>query len=132
MAKRYGVDVAICPAHRPQRKAVVEAAIKFIGGRWWRTANAGSMLQAQQSLDTFTSRVSDARRRRGSTVSELGRSEPLRALPALAFPAEIVAERIASRSALVMFESNHYSVPPGYAGQPLRIRQGSASRVCGS
>jgi hypothetical protein len=54
MAKHYGVDVAICPAHRPQRKGVVEAAIKFIGGRWWRTAKAASMLQAQQSLDAFT------------------------------------------------------------------------------
>ena len=54
IAKHYGVDVAICPAHRPQRKGVVEAAIKFIGGRWWRTAKAGSMREAQQSLDTFT------------------------------------------------------------------------------
>ena len=41
LAKYYGVDVAICPPHRPQRKGVVEAAIKFIGGRWWRTARAG-------------------------------------------------------------------------------------------
>ncbi len=122
MAKHYGVDVAICPAHRPQRKGVVEAAIKFIGGRWWRTAKAGSMLQAQQSLDAFTTRVSDARRRRESTVGELGRCEPLRVLPALAFPAEIVLERVCSRSALVMFEGNHYSVPPGYAGQPLTVR----------
>ena len=40
LAKHYGVDVAICPPHRPQRKGVVEAAIKFIGGRWWRTAKA--------------------------------------------------------------------------------------------
>jgi transposase len=122
MAKHYGVDVAICPAHRPQRKGVVEAAIKFIGGRWWRTAKAGSMLQAQQSLDTFTAVVSDARRRGASTVGELGQAEPLRPLPTLAFPAEIVVERGASRSALIAFEANHYSVPPGYAGQQLQLR----------
>jgi transposase len=122
LAKHYGVDVAICPAHRPQRKGVVEAAIKFIGGRWWRTAKAGSMLEAQRSLDTFSTRVSDARARRGSTVGELGAAEPLRMLPALAFPAEIVVERVASRSALVSFETNKYSVPPGYAGQTLAVR----------
>jgi transposase len=122
MAKHYGIDVAICPAHRPQRKGVVEAAIKFIGGRWWRTAQAGSMREAQQSLDKFTLGVSDRRGRRGSTVGELGSSEPLRALPALAFPAEIVVERVCSRSALVTFETNHYSVPPGYASQPLTVR----------
>jgi hypothetical protein len=122
MAKHYGVDVAVCPAHRPQRKGVVEAAIKFIGGRWWRTANAATMREAQQSLDTFTLNISDRRGRRGSTVGEVGAAEPLRALPALAFPAEIVVDRVCSRSALVLFETNKYSVPPGYAGQPLVLR----------
>lgn len=122
LAKYYGVDVAICPAHRPQRKGVVEAAIKFIGGRWWRTAKAATMREAQQSLDAFTVRVSDARRRGPSTVGELGQAEPLRALPALGFPADIVVERVASRSALIAFEANHYSVPPGYAGQQLQVR----------
>jgi hypothetical protein len=122
LAKHYGVDVAICPAHRPQRKGVVEAAIKFIGGRWWRTAKAASMLEARQSLDAFTVKVSDRRGRRGSTVGELGAAEPLRPLPALAFPAEIIVDRVASRSALILFETNHYSVPPGYASQPLTVR----------
>jgi hypothetical protein len=122
LAKHYGVDVAICPAHRPQRKGVVEAAVKFIGGRWWRTARVASMFEAQQSLDTFTVGVSDRRGRRGSTVGELGAAEPLRGLPVLAFAAEIVVERVASRSALVVFETNRYSVPPGYARQTLRIR----------
>jgi len=32
---------------------------------------------------------------------------------------EIVVDRVASRSALVLFETNRYSVPPGYAGQRL-------------
>jgi transposase len=122
MAKHYGVDVAVCPPHRPQRKGVVEAAIKFIGGRWWRTARVASMLEAQQSLDAFTVSVSDRRGRQGSTVGELGNSEPLRPLPVLAFPAEIMVERVASRSALVTFETNQYSVPPGYASQPLTVR----------
>jgi hypothetical protein len=122
LAKHYGVDIAICPAHRPQRKGVVEAAIKFIAGRWWRTVRVASMLEAQQSLDTFSTCVSDARGRRGSTVGELGAGEPLQALPALAFPAEIMVERVASRSALVLFETNRYSVPPGYASQTLTVR----------
>jgi len=122
MAKHYGADVAICPAHRPQRKGLFEAAIKFIGGRWWRTAEATSMLQAQQSLDAFAARVSDARRRGPGTVGELGASEPLGSLPTMAFPAEISVERVASRSALVAFEANLYSVPPGYAGQQLVLR----------
>jgi transposase len=122
MAKHYGVDVAVCPPHRPQRKGVVEAAIKYIGGRWWRTVKAASMFEAQQSIDRFCVEVSDRRGRHGSTVGELGASEPLRGLPALAFPAEITVDRVASRSAMVAFETNHYSVPPGYAGQRLTVR----------
>ena len=122
LAKHYGVDVAICPPHRPQRKGVVEAAIKFIGGRWWRTAKVASMRDAQLSLDTFTLTVSDTRGRRGSTVGELGAAEPMQPLPVSAFPAEITADRVCSRSALVLFETNKYSVPPGYAGQPLTVR----------
>ena len=67
IAKHYGVEVAVCPPHRPQRKGVVEAAIKFIGGRWWRTAQVGSMREAQQSLDAWTVEVADdaAGRRHG-------------------------------------------------------------------
>jgi hypothetical protein len=52
----------------------------------------------------------------------LGAAEPLRALPALAFPAEIVVERVASRSALIAFETNRYSVPPTYAGKQVVVR----------
>jgi transposase len=124
LAKHYGADVAICPAHRPQRKGVVEAAIGFIGARWWRTARVSSPAAAQQSLDAWSVRVSDARRRGDSTVGELGAAEPLRALPALAFPAEIVVERTASRSALVAFEANHYSVAPAHAGRRVLVRAG--------
>jgi hypothetical protein len=80
------------------------------------------MFEAQQSLDTFTVNISDRRGRRGSTVGELGSSEPLRRLPVLAFPAEIVVDRVCSRSALVAFETNQYSVPPGDAGQLLTVR----------
>ena len=122
LAKHYGSGVAICPAHRPQRKGVVEAAIRFIGGRWWRTAKATTMLEAQRSLDTFAATTSDGRRRQGSTVGELGAAEPLRALPALGFPAEIIVQRTVSRSALVAFEGNRYSVPPAHADRCVEVR----------
>lgn len=122
LAKHYGADVAICPAHRPQRKGVVEAAIRFIGSRFWRTVRARTVGEAQQALDHFAAGISDARRRHGSTVGELGAAEPLRALPALGFPAEIVVDRTCSRSALVAFEGNRYSVPPNHAGRTVTVR----------
>lgn len=76
LAKHYGCDVAVCLARRPQRKGVVEAAIGFIGRRWWRTARAGSAAEAQASLDAWTVRVSDARPRgeRARSASLVGPS----------------------------------------------------------
>jgi transposase len=122
LAKHYGVDVQVCPPHRPQRKGVVEAAVKFITRRWWRTADVTSMAVAQQSLDAFLRTVSDDRPRGDSTVGQVGRCERLAALPPLAFPAVITVERVASRSALVAFDGNRYSVPPGYAGRKLTLK----------
>jgi hypothetical protein len=124
MAKHYGADVAVCPPHRPQRKGVVEAAIRYLGGRWWRTAKADSLAEAQASLDAFCVDVSDNRRRRSSTVGELGAAEPLRALPAAPFPARILVARKASRSALVAFEGNRYSVAPTYANRTVSVIAG--------
>jgi hypothetical protein len=34
-AKHYGVEVAVCPSRRAQRKGVVEAAVKYTTKSWW-------------------------------------------------------------------------------------------------
>jgi transposase len=38
LAKHYGVQVAVCPPKRPQRKGVVEKAIGYLTQSWWRSA----------------------------------------------------------------------------------------------
>jgi transposase len=116
VAKHYGVEVWVCPARRPQRKGVVESAINYITGSWWRTAPVSSLGQAQADLDRWASAVSDRRKRPGGTIATLADQEHLLALPAAAFPALLEAQRIVSRTALVAFEGNRYSVPPGLVG----------------
>ncbi len=54
MAKHYGVTLAVCPPNRPQRKGVVEAAVKYATKSWWRTAAVTSLAEAQQSLDCWS------------------------------------------------------------------------------
>jgi len=120
-AKHYGVEIAVCPPRRAQRKGVVEAAIKYLTRSWWRTASVASMAEAQTSLDRWSIQVADARKRPSGTVGQLGTSEPLRALPAAAYPAVIAVERRATRSALVAFEGNRYSVGPIHAGRLLTV-----------
>jgi transposase len=122
VAKHYGVEVWVCPPRRPQRKGVVEAAIKYVTRSWWRTAPVASLGQAQADLDRWAVAVSDRRRRPGGTIAELAAQEPLRGLPATAFPAQLAVERVVSRTAMVAFEGNRYSVGPGHIGHSVTVR----------
>lgn len=122
IAKHYGVEIAVCPPRRAQRKGVVEKAIQYLTGSWWRTASVTTPAQAQASVDRWSVEVADRRARPGGmTVGQLGSAEPLRGLPALAYPAQITVQRKASRSALVAFDGNHYSVPPAHAGRTVTV-----------
>ena len=122
LAKHYGVQVAVCPRNRAQRKGVVEKAIGYLTQSWWRSAPVSTLAQAQADLDRWCVAVSDRRRRGRSTVGELATSEPLMSLPELPFPAEYREQRVGSRDALVEFETNRYSVGPAHAGQTVEVR----------
>jgi transposase len=126
VAKHYGAVVEPCPPRRGNRKGAVESAVKFTSGRWWRTMTAKTPEQAQLSLDSFLAGPGDARLRRSvngakTTVGELGDQEPLRPLPALAYPATIEVARVVADNATIAFRGNRYSVPPGLAGTTVLI-----------
>jgi len=122
VAKHYGVEIWVCPPRRPQRKGVVEAAIKYLTRSWWRTAPVASLGQAQADLDRWAVAVSDRRKRKGGTIGELAAQENLLALPASTFPALLETARVVSRTAMVAFEGNSYSVPPGLVGQSVTVQ----------
>jgi transposase len=122
VAKHYGVTVVPCPPRRGNRKGVVEKQIHFLTQRWWRTVDAGSLAEAQASLDRFCATIGDARRRGDTTVGELGDTEPLLALPALAYPATTDVTRIVAANGLVSVDGNRYSVPPALVGVEVRVR----------
>jgi hypothetical protein len=90
-AKHYAVQVRICAAYRANRKGAVEKSNHFIAQRWWRTADVATKAEAQASLDAFLVGVGDARVRcvdgRRTTVGALADAEPLRPVPARAYPA---------------------------------------------
>jgi transposase len=126
-AKHYGVGVDVCPARRAKRKGVAEAAVKYLTRSWWCSAALATPAQAQAALDHFCVDVADERRRGPSTIAKLAASERLLGLPCGPFPAEICVERPVSRSALVAFQGNHYSVPAALASAPevtVRARLG--------
>jgi transposase len=128
VGKYYGVAVVVCRARRANRKGAVEKSNDTAAQRWWRTlADDLSPEQAQASLDAWCAKRGDVRVRwvEGikSTVASVAAREPLAALPDRPFPAVLEVERIVSAQALVGFEGNYYSVPPGHRGQRVKVRR---------
>jgi transposase len=125
VAKYYGVSVAICPPRRGQRKGSVEKSNDMAAQRWWRTvADEVTAEQAQSSLDAWCARTADMRvrwkDRRKMTVATFAACEPLAPLPQ-PFPAVLSVSRTVSPQALVAFEGNFYSVPPGHRDQMVTV-----------
>ena len=126
VAKHYGVQVALCPPRRGNRKGVVEKANHTAAQRFWRTLpDDVTIEQAQTALDDWCRRRSDIRLRSGGTggkltVATLAEREPLTPVGA-AYPAELAVSRIVSAQALVAFAGNFYSVPPELAGSPVTV-----------
>lgn len=129
VAKHYGVTVVACPPRRGNRKGVVEKNIDFVTQRWWRTLAAGSLAEAQADLDGFCAATGDTRPRGETTVGELADQEPLLGLPELPFPATREDTRVVAANALVAFDGNRYSVPPGHIGTQVTVRQRLGSPV---
>ena len=123
VAKHYGVTVVACPPRRGNRKGVVEKQIHFLTQRWWRTLGAGSLAEAQASLDRFCATTGDARRRGRLTVAAVADAEPLLGLPEVAYPATWEVTRIVAANALVAVDGNRYSVPPGLVGTEVTVRR---------
>lgn len=127
VAKHYGVGVDPCPPRHGNRKGVVEKSIDYLTQSWWRTAQVGSLVEAQASADRWCVEVADQRLRDTDdatvvTVAEAAASEPLLALPPAGFPVTIVLDRVVAENALVSVWGNRYSVPPGVVGANVQVR----------
>jgi hypothetical protein len=123
----------------------VEKSIHYATQRFWRTMTATSMEEAQVQLDRFCERITDKRprpvatletivgieqaaiflaerNRKRPTVGDLATLEPLGILPASPYPVTVEVTRRVGPSALVAFEGNRYSLPPGLVGAEVRVR----------
>jgi transposase len=123
VAKHYGVKVVPCPPRRGNRKGVVEKNIHFLTQRWWRTLDASSLAQAQESLDRFCQTSGDDRTRGESTVGQIAQTERLLPLPVMPFPAVTEYVRIVAANALVAVDGNRYSVPPEHVAAQVTVRR---------
>jgi transposase len=110
VARHYGVTIRPCPPRRGNRKGAVEASVRYLCGRWWRTLSATTMIEAQASLDRFCATTADARPRGATTVGELADAEPLLPLPPVPYPATVSQAGPVDVNASVAFGGARYSV----------------------
>jgi hypothetical protein len=122
VAKHYGVVIRPCPPRRGNRKGAVEASVRYLCGRWWRTMTAATMAEAQASLDRFCATSADARPRGELTVGVLAQAEPLLPLPPVPYPATLEQTGPVDANATIAFKAARYSVPPGFIGAALTVR----------
>ena len=145
VAKHYGASVVACPPRRGNRKGSAEKSIHFATQRFWRTMTATNIDGAQRQFDRFCERTGDCRPRSIAKLEELVGQEPavtflaergrrrprvedlaglerLAPLPAACYPATIEEHNSIGPSALVPFEGNAYSVPPGLIGAEVTVR----------
>ena len=145
VAKHYGASVVACPPRRGNRKGSAEKSIHFATQRFWRTMTATNIDDAQRQFDRFCERTGDCRPRSIAKLEELVGQEPavtflaergrrrprvedlaglerLAPLPAACYPATIEEHNSVGPSALVPFEGNAYSVPPGLIGAEVTVR----------
>jgi hypothetical protein len=122
VAKHYGAIVRPCPPRRGNRKGVVEAAVRYLTGRWWRTLTATTLEEAQASLDRFCATVADERPRGHATVGVIADAEPLLPLPPAPYPATLEVTAPVRPDATVAFRGSAYSVPPGLGGTIVTVR----------
>lgn len=129
VAKHYGVQVAICPPRRGNRKGVVEKSNHTAAQRWWRTLpDDVTVEEAQASLDKWCATRGDARMRPSgvdgrASVLTIAEREPLALVPTAPFPATVREERTVSAQALVAWRGNFYSVPPELARAQVLVSQ---------
>ena len=89
VAKHYGIQVAICPPRRGNRKGVVEKSNHAAAQRWWRTLpDDVTIPEAQASLDQWCATRGDTRLRRShvdgrASVLTIAEREPLAPVPAV-------------------------------------------------
>ena len=132
VAKHYGVQVAICPPRRGNRKGVVEKSNHTAAQRWWRTLpDDVTVEEAQASLDKWCATRGDARLRPSSvdgraSVLTIAEREPLAPVPAMPFPATITDYRTVSAQALVAWRGNPTPSRPSWLARRSRCRSGSA------
>lgn len=120
-SRHYGFAIHPCTPYRPNEKGRVERVIRDIRSFLY-TQNPKDLPDLNRLVDEWRRiRNGTPHSMTGMSPSEATFDEPLKRLPAIAYPAKRVVVACVSKTGFVVVESNRYSVPSRYSGRSVTI-----------
>jgi transposase len=120
-ARFYGFSIHVCNPYSGNEKGRVERLIRDIRAFLY-SEDFADLNDLNQKFHTFLERRNMAiHRSTKRPPKELLKEERLIVMPALPYPARRVIQAVVSKTALVEFETNRYSVPSSCAGKAAEV-----------
>jgi len=121
--RHYGIQIRLCNPGRGNEKGRVERAIRALRGTFFNTANYSSMKTMNQGLHEWVEKKNQAMHRstRQKPI-DLLKEEKLKALPAIQWKNVSIHPPVkTTKTAMIAFDTNAYSVPDYLAGKSLSV-----------
>lgn len=120
------VQPRLCAVARPEHKGRVERSIRYLRERFFAGRRLANTEHGNQELLAFLDGIAQQRphpRQPGRTVGEVLAEERgrLLSLPDPLPPTEYARPVVVDKTAYARFDTNDYSVPPGFVGQTLTL-----------
>ncbi len=120
-SRHYSFAIHPCTPYRPNEKGRVERVIRDIRSFLY-TQHPKDLADLNRLVDQWQRiRNNTLHSMTGRSPSDASFEEPLKKLPAIAYPAKRVVVATVSKTGFVEVDSNRYSVPSRYSGKSVTI-----------
>jgi len=120
-SRHYSFAIHPCTPYRPNEKGRVERVIRDIRSFLY-TQHPKDLADLNRLVDKWQKiRNNTLHSMTGRSPSDASFEEPLKKLPAIAYPAKRVVVATVSKTGFVEVDSNRYSVPSRYSGKSVTI-----------
>lgn len=120
-SRHYGFAIHPCTPYRANEKGRVERVIRDIRSFLYTQSPKDLPELNRQVAHWCGVRNNTPHSATGRSPGDAAFDEPLKRLPAISYPAKRVVVATVSKTGFIEVESNRYSVPSRYSGQPVSV-----------
>lgn len=121
--RHYGIEIRLCNPARGNEKGRVERVIRTMKETFFTAQSASCLKGLNKGLLEWVENKNDAlHRATGRRPVDLLQEEPLKPLPQIPWHNETIHPPVkTTKTALMLFDTNAYSVPEYLVGRPLSV-----------